>query len=167
MSIRNVEVLQATKTAPSSIRRSGIQVDRIRVAAYCRVSTDGDEQSGSFASQKSYYDEKILQNKEWVMAGIFADEAITGTKVDKREGFQEMIRKCQKGEIDLILTKSISRFSRNTQDTIKYVRMLRDRNIAVFFEKEYISIAPYLISIPNTGHFLLLLHYILYFLPAL
>ncbi len=139
MSVRNVEVLQATKTAPSSLRRSGIQVDRIRVAAYCRVSTDGDEQLGSFASQKAYYEEKILQNKDWVMAGIFADEAITGTKVDKREGFQEMIRKCQKGEIDLILTKSISRFSRNTQDTIKYVRMLRDKNIAVYFEKENIN----------------------------
>lgn len=139
MSVRNVEVLQATKTAPSSLRRSGIQVDRIRVAAYCRVSTDDDEQLGSFASQKAYYEEKILQNKEWVMAGIFADEAITGTKVDKREGFQEMIRKCQRGEIDLILTKSISRFSRNTQDTIKYVRMLRDKNIAVYFEKENIN----------------------------
>lgn len=139
MSVRNVEVLQATKTAPSSLRRSGIQVDRIRVAAYCRVSTDGDEQLGSFASQKAYYEEKIMQNKDWVMAGIFADEAITGTKVDKREGFQEMIRKCQKGEIDLILTKSISRFSRNTQDTIKYVRMLRDKNIAVYFEKENIN----------------------------
>lgn len=139
MSVRNVEVLQATKTAPSSLRRSGIQVDRIRVAAYCRVSTDGDEQLGSFASQKAYYEEKILQNKDWVMAGIFADEAITGTKVDRREGFQEMIRKCQKGEIDLILTKSISRFSRNTQDTIKYVRMLRDKNIAVYFEKENIN----------------------------
>lgn len=139
MSVRNVEVLQATKTAPSSLRRSGIQVDRIRVAAYCRVSTDGDEQLGSFASQKAYYEEKILQNKDWVMAGIFADEAITGTKVDKREGFQEMIRKCQKGEIDLILTKSISRFSRNTQDTIKYVRMLRDKNIAIYFEKENIN----------------------------
>lgn len=139
MSVRNVEVLQATKTAPSSLRRSGIQVDRIRVAAYCRVSTDGDEQLGSFSSQKAYYEEKILQNKDWVMAGIFTDEAITGTKVDKREGFQEMIRKCQKGEIDLILTKSISRFSRNTQDTIKYVRMLRDKNIAVYFEKENIN----------------------------
>ena len=94
---------------------------RIRVAAYCRVSTDGDEQLGSFVSQKSYYEEKIRQNKEWVLAGIFADEAITGTKVDKREGFQEMIRDCQNGKIDMILTKSISRFSRNTQDTLKSV----------------------------------------------
>ena len=111
----------------------------LRVAAYCRVSTKKDEQLGSFESQKAYYEQKIKQNKEWVSAGIFSDEAITGTKVDKREGFQKMIRKCQNGEIDMILTKSISRFSRNTQDIIKYVRMLRDRNIAIVFEKENIN----------------------------
>ena len=141
MSMKQVQVLEATKAAPNSNgrRTAGIQIERIRVAAYCRVSTDGDEQLGSFESQKAYYEQKIKQNKEWVSAGIFADEAITGTKVDKREGFQEMIRKCQNGEIDMILTKSISRFSRNTQDIIKYVRMLRDRNIAIVFEKENIN----------------------------
>lgn len=141
MSMKQVQVLEATKAAPNSKgrRTAGIQIERIRVAAYCRVSTDGDEQLGSFESQKAYYEQKIKQNKEWVSARIFADEAITGTKVDKREGFQEMIRKCQNGEIDMILTKSISRFSRNTQDIIKYVRMLRDRNIAIVFEKENIN----------------------------
>ena len=141
MSMKQGQVLEATKAAPNSNgrRTAGIQIERIRVAAYCRVSTDGDEQLGSFESQKAYYEQKIKQNKEWVSAGIFADEAITGTKVDKREGFQEMIRKCQNGEIDMILTKSISRFSRNTQDIIKYVRMLRDRNIAIVFEKENIN----------------------------
>lgn len=141
MSMKQVQVLEATKAAPNSKgrRTAGIQIERIRVATYCRVSTDGDEQLGSFESQKAYYEQKIKQNKEWVSAGIFADEAITGTKVDKREGFQEMIRKCQNGEIDMILTKSISRFSRNTQDIIKYVRMLRDRNIAIVFEKENIN----------------------------
>ena len=141
MSMKQVQVLEATKAAPNSNgrRTAGIQIERIRVAAYCRVSTDGDEQLGSFESQKAYYEQKIKQNKEWVSAGIFADEDITGTKVDKREGFQEMIRKCQNGEIDMILTKSISRFSRNTQDIIKYVRMLRDRNIAIVFEKENIN----------------------------
>ena len=140
--MREVQVLQATKTAPNSRGRNNnyaVQIDRIRVAAYCRVSTDGDEQLGSFESQKLYYEEKIRKNKEWAMAGIFADEAITGTKIDKREGFQEMIRKCLNGEIDMILTKSISRFSRNTPDTIKYVRMLRDKNIAIMFEKENIN----------------------------
>ena len=139
-----VQVLEATRTVPNGRSRArtesgGLKVERIRVAAYCRVSTDGDEQLGSFESQKLYYEEKIAANTEWASAGIFADEAITGTKVDKREGFQDMIQKCQNGEIDLVLTKSISRFARNTLDTLQYVRMLRDRNIAVFFEKENIN----------------------------
>ena len=141
-----VQVLEKTRIAPNSRSRSGnqnghgpLRVDRIRVAAYCRVSTDDDEQLGSFESQKLYYEEKISANKEWVNAGIFADEAITGTKTDKRSGFQEMISRCQNGEIDMILTKSISRFARNTVDTLNHVRMLRDRNIAVFFEKENIN----------------------------
>ena len=137
--MREIQVLQATKTAPNSRGRNSnyaVQIDRIRVAAYCRVSTDGDEQLGSFESQKLYYEEKIRKNKEWAMAGIFADEAITGTKIDKREGFQEMIRECLNGEIDMILTKSISRFSRNTPDTIKYVRMLRIRILLSCLKKK-------------------------------
>lgn len=137
-----VEILEATRTAPNSrgrTRGDAIRVNRIRVAAYCRVSTDDDDQLGSFESQKLYYEEKIRANPEWVNAGIFADEAITGTKVDKREGFQAMIQKCQNGEIDMVLTKSISRFARNTLDTLQYVRMLRERNIAIFFEKENIN----------------------------
>ncbi len=137
-----VEILEATRTAPNSrgrTRGEAIRINRIRVAAYCRVSTDDDDQLGSFESQKLYYEEKIQANPEWVNAGIFADEAITGTKVDKREGFQAMIQKCQNGEIDMILTKSISRFARNTLDTLQYVRMLRERNIAIFFEKENIN----------------------------
>lgn len=138
MGAKEVQVLKATKMIPNSRGRNSyaVKIDRIRVAAYCRVSTDGDEQLGSFQSQKLYYEEKIQKNKDWVLAGIFADEAVTGTKVDKREGFQEMIRKCQEGEIDMILTKSISRFSRNTPDTIKYVRMLRDKNIAIFLKRK-------------------------------
>lgn len=137
-----VQVLEARRNVPNSRSRQRgepIRANRIRVAAYCRVSTDGDEQLGSFESQKLYYEEKIGNNPDWVNAGIFADEAITGTKVDKRSGFQEMITKCQRGEIDLILTKSISRFARNTVDTLNHVRMLRDKNIAVFFEKENIN----------------------------
>lgn len=114
-----VEVLEATRTAPNSRgrgKREALNVERIRVAAYCRVSTDDDDQLGSFESQKLYYEQKIRANRDWVNAGIFADEAITGTKVDKREGFQAMIQKCQNGEIDMVLTKSISRFARNTLD---------------------------------------------------
>ena len=139
----NVEVFEATRTGPNSRKRkqmTGYRApDRIRVAAYVRVSTDDDEQLGSFESQKKYYEEKISSKKEWVMAGIFADEAITGTKVDKRIQFQEMISRCMDGEIDMIITKSISRFARNTLDTLKYVRLLKDRNIGVVFEKENID----------------------------
>jgi DNA invertase Pin-like site-specific DNA recombinase len=139
-----VQVLEKTRTVPNGRNRSrdtggAVKLDRIRVAAYCRVSTDGDEQLGSFESQKLYYEEKISSNPDWINAGIFADEAITGTKTDKRNGFQEMISKCQDGEIDMIVTKSISRFARNTVDTLNHVRMLRDRNIAVYFEKENIN----------------------------
>lgn len=137
-----VQVLQKTKIVPNGRNRGStgtLKIDRIRVAAYCRVSTDDDEQLGSFESQKLYYEQKIASNKDWVNAGIFADEAVTGTKTDKRSGFQDMIAHCNNGEIDLILTKSISRFARNTVDTLNYVRMLRDRNIAIFFEKENIN----------------------------
>lgn len=118
---------------------TGVTFSRLRVAAYVRVSTDGEEQLESFQSQKKYYQDKISQNKEWVMADIYADEGITGTKVAVRQGFQRMIRDCMDGQIDIILTKSVSRFSRNTVDTIQYVRMLKEKGIAVIFEKEGIN----------------------------
>lgn len=115
-----VQVLQKTKIVPNGRNRGStgaLKIDRIRVAAYCRVSTDDDEQLGSFESQKLYYEQKIASNKDWVNAGIFADEAVTGTKTDKWSGFQDMIAHCHNGEIDMILTKSISRFARNTVTT--------------------------------------------------
>ena len=114
-------------------------ITRQRVAAYVRVSTDGDEQLESFQSQKQYYQDKISENRDWVMVGIYADEAITGTKVDKREQFQRMIQDCMDGKIDVIMTKSVSRFSRNTVDILQYVRLLKERGIAVIFEKENIN----------------------------
>lgn len=140
--MNKVEVIEPTRKTIQSRRRgrdSGLLIERIRVAAYCRVSTDEDDQLGSFDSQKQYYDEKIKSNPEWVNVGIFADEAISGTKVKKRDDFIAMIQKCMDGQIDLILTKSISRFARNTLDTLQYVRMLKDRNVAVYFEKENIN----------------------------
>ena len=115
------------------------EIVRKRVAAYCRVSTDDEEQLNSFSSQVKYYRELIEKETDWMMAGVYADEAITGTQVSKREGFQKMIRACLAGEIDMVITKSISRFARNTLDTLKYVRMLKERNIAVFFEDEKIN----------------------------
>ncbi len=114
-------------------------ITRQRIAAYVRVSTDDEEQLESFQSQKKYYQEKISENRDWVMVGIYADEAITGTKVDKREQFQRMIQDCMDGKIDVIMTKSVSRFSRNTVDILQYVRLLKERGIAVIFEKENIN----------------------------
>ena len=112
---------------------------KLQVAAYCRVSTEEEEQQSSYDAQCSYYTDKIMTNPEWTMAGIFADEGITGTSTKKREDFNRMIRKCKKKKIDLILTKSISRFARNTLDTIKYTRMLRAMGIGIYFEKENIN----------------------------
>lgn len=112
---------------------------KTRVAAYCRVSTDGDEQLNSFASQKAYYKEKIESNPEWTLVDIYADEAITGTKVEIREGFKRMIEDCNQGKIDIVMTKSISRFARNTVDTLNFVRKLKEKKIAVYFEEENIN----------------------------
>ena len=110
-----------------------------RVAAYCRVSTEEEEQQSSYEAQCSYYTDKIMTNPEWTMAGIFADEGITGTSTKKREEFNRMIRKCRQKKIDLILTKSISRFARNTVDCLKYVRVLKELGIGIYFEKENIN----------------------------
>ena len=110
-----------------------------RVAAYCRVSTEEEEQQSSYEAQCSYYTDKLMTNPEWTMAGIFADEGISGTSTRKREEFNRMIRKCRQKKIDLILTKSISRFARNTVDCLKYVRVLKELGIGVYFEKENIN----------------------------
>ena len=93
-------------------------ITRKRVAAYVRVSTNGEEQLQSFKSQKEYYQEKISTNKEWVLVGIYADESITGTKTNKRDGFLKMIDDCTKGLVDIVITKSVSRFSRNLSMSI-------------------------------------------------
>lgn len=110
-----------------------------RVAAYCRVSTDEEEQLSSYEAQKTYYTDKIMENPEWTMAGIFADEGITGTSAKKRPEFLRMIRLCKQKKIDIILTKSISRFARNTVDRLNYIRVLRELGVAVMFEKENIN----------------------------
>lgn len=112
---------------------------QLRVAAYCRVSTEEEEQASSYEAQCQYYTDKIMSNKEWTMAGIFADEGITGTSTKKRTEFLRMIRQCKQKKIDLILTKSIQRFARNTLDCINYTRILRQLGIGVLFEKENIN----------------------------
>ena len=125
---------------PHPIDRKPRKVRKLlRVAAYCRVSTEEEEQKGSFETQCSYYTEKIQSHDGWTLAGIFADDGISGVHTKKRDDFLAMIAQCKKGKIDLILTKSISRFARNTLDSIQYVRELKKQGIFVIFEKENIN----------------------------
>lgn len=113
--------------------------EKLRVAAYCRVSTDSDEQETSFETQVEVYEKKIRANPAWEYAGVYTDEGITGTKASKRPGFQKMIKDAEEGKIDRIITKSISRFARNTLDCIGYVRHLKDIGTTILFEKENID----------------------------
>ena len=124
------------------LQQTAAVTKQLRVAAYCRVSTDEEEQLSSYEAQCEYYTDKIMSNKEWTMAGIFADEGITGTSTKKRTEFLRMIRQCKQKKIDLILTKSIQRFARNTLDCINYTRILRQLGIGVLFEKENINSLP-------------------------
>lgn len=126
--------------AVSSIRKiTEEKKQRLRVAAYCRVSTEQENQAGSYARQISYYQETINKKEDWILAGIYADEGVSGTAKKKRDGFLQMIQACEDGKIDLILTKSISRFARNTVDLLITIRNLKSKNIAVYFEKEHIN----------------------------
>ena len=111
----------------------------LRVAAYCRVSTDLEEQASSYASQIRNYTELIRQHEGWELVDIYADEAVSGTKTDKREDFNRMLSDCRKGKIDRVLVKSISRFSRNTKDCLAALRELMRLGVTVQFEKENID----------------------------
>ena len=110
-----------------------------RAAAYCRVSTDMAAQEGSFEAQKQYYESYIGGKPGWTLAGIYADKGISGTCMANRLEFQKLLSDCEKGRIDIIVTKSISRFSRNTVDFIETIRKLRSLGVAVYFEKENIN----------------------------
>lgn len=134
---QNVTVIPARRRVSS--QRAVAQVQKIRVAAYCRVSTDSEEQETSYEAQVSHYTEYIKSKPEWQMVEVYADDGISGTNTAKRDEFNRMIADCEAGKIDLILTKSISRFSRNTLDCLEYTRKLKALNIAVFFEKENIN----------------------------
>ena len=132
-----VEIIPATvqKTLKVAERKN------LRVAAYCRVSTDHEEQQTSYKTQIEYYTKYIKENPNWKFVKIFADEGLSATSTAKRKEFLEMMEMCKEGKIDLILTKSTSRFARNTLDTLQYVRMLKDIGVAVIFEKEKINTA--------------------------
>ena len=130
---RKVTIIPAT---PKSIEPGKSSHHKLRVAAYCRVSTDSEEQINSYKNQLAYYTEKINSKTEWKFAGVYADEGITGTSMKHREDFKRMLRACREGRIDLILCKSVSRFGRNSVDVLRTIRALRERGIGVMFEKE-------------------------------
>jgi DNA invertase Pin-like site-specific DNA recombinase len=138
--------MEATKniTVIPTRRRVGNTVNKevkpkLKVAAYCRVSTDNDEQATSYEAQVQHYTDFIKKNPKWEFARIFADDGITGTNTKKRKKFKRMIDEVMAGKIDMIVTKSISRFARNTLDCLKYIRQLKEKNIPVYFEKENIN----------------------------
>ena len=131
---RVVREIPATK--PDAVDRLRSSAEQLRVVAYCRVSTQQEEQLNSYETQVRHYTEAINAEPNWRFAGIYADKGISGTSVKKRDEFNRMIRACKRGTVDLILTKSISRFARNTVDCLKYVRLLRDLNVDVYFEEQ-------------------------------
>lgn len=134
----NVMLIPARRQIGNTARQQDTK-PKLRVAAYCRVSTDSDEQATSYEAQVEHYTEYIQKNHEWEFAGIYADDGISGTNTKNREEFNRMIGDCEAGNIDMIITKSISRFARNTLDCLKYIRQLKEKNIPVFFEKESIN----------------------------
>ena len=130
--VRTITKIEAN---PALTSRKG-EYRRMRVAAYCRVSTDEEDQLNSLDTQVKYYTGKIAENPNWTMVGIYADEGITGTRTDKREKFLKLMRDCEKGKVDLILTKSTTRFARNTVDSLTWIRKLRAMGIGVYFEEQ-------------------------------
>ena len=126
---RNITVIPARKRVGNTAAAE--QRPKLKVAAYCRVSTDSEEQASSYEVQVAHYTQFIQKNPEWELAGIYADDGITGTNTKKREEFNRMIQDCMDGNIDMIITKSISRFARNTLDCLKYIRELKEKNIEI------------------------------------
>jgi len=131
-----ITVIPATKNQYTALPKNAL-VKR-RVAAYARVSTDSDEQFTSYEAQIDYYTKLIQKRDDWEFVGVYADEGITGTSTKNRDGFNEMINDALAGKIDLIITKSVSRFARNTVDSLTTVRKLKEHRVEVFFEKENI-----------------------------
>ena len=112
---------------------------KLRVAAYCRVSKAKEEQESSYETQVAFFKEMIAYHPNWEMTEVYADYGITGTNIEKRKDFSRMMKDCKAGKIDLILVKSLSRFARNTMDSLSCIRMLKERNIGVWFDEERIN----------------------------
>ena len=133
---RIVEVIPATWNPTDE---SAGEIRKLRVAAYCRVSTELEQQQSSYDIQIEYYTRHIMQNPNWIFAGVFADDGRSATNTFRRDDFNQLMDQCLKGKVDMIITKSISRFARNTVDCISWVRKLKEKNVAVYFEKENLN----------------------------
>lgn len=127
-----VKVIKANPFVANASQKS--LSTHLKVAAYARVSTDSDEQEDSFERQVEYYTRYISANPNWDLVKVYSDPGISGTRAEKRPGFQEMIKDCHDGKIDRILVKSIARFARNTVDALKYIRELKELGISIYFE---------------------------------
>lgn len=134
---QNITFIPEVKTVGT--QKPAEKKQKVRVAAYCRVSTESEEQESSYETQVAHYTSYINGNPEWEMVEVYADNGLSGTRTAKREAFNRMIADCEAGHIDMIITKSISHFARNTVGCLKYTRKLKELNIAVFFEKENIN----------------------------
>lgn len=133
---RIVEVIPATWNPTDESSR---EIRKLRVAAYCRVSTELEQQQSSYDIQIEYYTRHIMQNPNWIFAGVFADDGRSATNTFRRDDFNQLMDQCMKGKVDMVITKSISRFARNTVDCISWVRKLKEKNVAVYFEKENLN----------------------------
>ena len=133
---KNITVIPATINPVTRLPKESKQLRR--VAAYARVSTDSEEQLTSYEAQVDYYTRYIQGRPDWVFVGIYTDEGISATNTKHRDGFNRMIADALDGKIDLIVTKSVSRFARNTVDSLTTVRKLKDAGVEVYFEKENI-----------------------------
>lgn len=131
-------VIRIEPTVDIRTHTSISNIKKRRVCAYARVSTNSDEQETSYEAQVDYYQKYIQAHNEWEYVGIYADEGVTGTSTKRRNGFKEMMNNALEHKIDLILAKSVSRFARNTVDTLTNIRMLKDNGVEVYFEKENI-----------------------------
>jgi len=143
---KNISVIPSKPEYDRSIK---VQLKVLRVAAYCRVSTLLEEQEGSYTAQIAYYTDKINRNPNWILERIYADDGKSATRTEKRDDFNTMVERCMAGKIDLVLTKSVSRFARNTVDCLQTIRKLKEKNIGVLFEKEGVN------TLDGTGELLI------------
>lgn len=140
---KEITVIPPTEKHDKHIR---VEQKRLNVAAYCRVSTRFEQQENSYDAQVKYYTEKIVTNPKWSFAGIFADQGKPATSTKERGSFNDMIADCYDGKIDMILTKSISRFARNTVDFLRIIRKLKNGKFALYSKKKTLILWTVLVN---------------------